>query len=261
MKAIVLAAGYGIRLAKGLQELEPHLKKKYEPLVKDKPKPLVLIAGKPLIEYLLEKIEQETDISDVYIVTNNRFYGVFQNWLAEYTSSLNVKILNDGTGTNEARLGVLGDLEFAVKEGEIDDDLFVLAGDTLLEMRFGDLINYFNEKKKDVISVYEEERKALHRRGVVVVDDLGKIINFLEKPADPQTNLAAPIAYVLTKETVKRFSEFLGEDYAKESNLIEQLVKSGESEIYAFRFKKRYDVGTIADLIQADEEFSRRLRE
>lgn len=260
MKALILGGGYGTRLKKGLEDLTPELREKYGGAIEGRPKPLVLVAGKPLIEYLLEKIERETPIKEVYIVTNDFYYGAFEKWLMDYSSSLSIEVFNDGSKTNEDRLGWVADINFAVNEAEVNEDLFVLAGDTLFEMDFGNLVDYFEEKQKDVLSVYEEDWSVLHRRGIVVVDDTNKVVDFLEKPTNPPTNLAAPIAYVLTKETVKRIPGFLNDNYNKEDNLIERIVKSGENEIYAFRFEKRYDIGNIADLIYVDEEFSRRLK-
>ncbi len=258
MKALILGAGYGTRLNKGFNELIPELQERYKKAIVNKPKPLVEVAGKPLVEYLLEKIEKETKIKDVYIVTNNHFFGCFEQWLEKYPTSLSVKIFDDGSTSNEDRLGVMGDIKFVVEKENIDDHLLILAGDTLFEMDFGDLVNYFNKKERDVISVYEEDPSLLHRRGIVLCNEEGRITDFLEKPENPPTNLAAPIAYAVTKNTLRKIPDFLTNDYDLEDNLIERLMKSERNEVYTFRFEKRYDIGAIEDFINIDEEFSRR---
>lgn len=257
MKALILGAGYGTRLAKGLAESDAPTQHKYQPLLGGKPKPLVPIAGKPLIEYLLEKIQAETTIHDVYVVTNNHFYEQFRSWQESYATPLSIHILNDGTNSNEDRLGVIGDLEYVVRSSQIRDDVLVLAGDTLFNMDFGELLQCFREKKKDLISVYREDPAVLHRRGVVVTDAYGKVLQFLEKPKNPPTNLAAPIAYVLMKETLGLLPEALHDHYQPERNLIEWIVGNSKREIHTFHFSKRYDVGVLADYIVADDDFSR----
>ena len=208
------------------------------------------------MEYLLEKISGETDIKDVYVVTNAYFYPQFQQWQKGYQSPLNITIFNDGTLSNETRLGVLGDINFALQEGKIQDNLFILAGDTLFEMDFGALTRRFYQKQSSIISVYEENWNVLHRRGIVVADQSGKVIDFQEKPLKPKTNLAAPIAYILTKEVVTNLPKLLGPDYGKEDNLVARIIQNKTVEFHTFHFPARYDLGNIGDFIRADKIFS-----
>ena len=99
MKAIILAAGYATRLY---------------PLTKDKPKPLLEIAGKPIIDHIMRKIEKIDEIDKIFIVTNDKFYGHFEDWLSEFKSNKKIKIINDKTTSNEDRLGSLGDVNFVI---------------------------------------------------------------------------------------------------------------------------------------------------
>ncbi len=257
MKALILGAGYGTRLQRGLPGLDEERRRIYAPLIEGRAKPLLSIAGKPLVNYLLEKIERETDIRDVYIVCNNFYYPQFTDWADTLQSRLAVHLVNDGSNTNEERLGVMGDIVHAVQRGGIEDDLFVLAGDTLYDMDFGDLVHSFYEKEHSVIGVYEEKPELLHRRGIVVTNGTGRIVQFLEKPSDPPTNLAAPIAYVLTREVVSQLPEALQEGYIPELNTIEWLVGKRKGNVSTFRFARRWDVGEIKDYIAVDEEFQR----
>ena len=104
MKALILAAGYATRLY---------------PLTEHRPKPLLEVAGKPVLEYIMQRLEPIPDISEVLIVTNHRFYDQFKVWLNHVSYTKKITILNDGTTSNENRLGPVGDLNFALKEKEI----------------------------------------------------------------------------------------------------------------------------------------------
>lgn len=65
MRAIIPAAGFATRLGD---------------MVKDRPKHLLEIAGKPIIDYVVSGIEGIDEIEEVYLVTNEKFYGQFQEW-------------------------------------------------------------------------------------------------------------------------------------------------------------------------------------
>ncbi len=257
MKALILGAGYGTRLQKGLQQLSPEQRAQYALLIEGKPKPLLPIASKPLIEFLLEKIEKETDIQDVYVVCNNFFYSQFEEWANGLNSRAIVHIVNDGSNSNEKRLGVIGDIVYSIQHGGIDDDLFVLAGDTLYDLHFGELKQFFYKCGHSVIGVYEVKAELLHRRGVVITNEKGRVIQFLEKPKDSPTKLASPIAYILTREAVLQLPDALQDGYNPEMNTIEWLIKKKNTEIYTFRFERRWDVGMIEDYIAVNEDFQR----
>ena len=97
MKAILLCAGYATRLF---------------PLTKDCPKHLLEVQGKPILAHVIEKIAS-MPISGIYVVTNNKFYTHFETWRKEsYDLDIPLKVLNDGTLSNDDRLGSNGDLDF-----------------------------------------------------------------------------------------------------------------------------------------------------
>src|SRR3989344_6886009 len=119
MDAIILAAGYATRLY---------------PLTKDRPKPLLNVAGKPIIEHIIRKIDGITGINKIYIVTNDKFEGHFSEWLENFDAKSPIEIINDGTKSNEDRLGAIGDVHFAITSKNIDNELIVVAGDNLFEL-------------------------------------------------------------------------------------------------------------------------------
>src|SRR3989338_1932693 len=118
MDAIILAAGYAIRL---------------QPLTEDTPKALLEVAGKPMMEHIVGKIEG-LKIGKIYIVANDKFYQNFLDWLHNLNARVPVEVINDGTKSNEDRLGAVGDLNFIIKNKNIMEDIIVIAGDNLFEL-------------------------------------------------------------------------------------------------------------------------------
>ncbi len=119
MKVIILAAGYATRLY---------------PLTLTRPKPLLPVAGKPMIEYVLDNLAPIGGLDRIYVVTNAKFAGQFQQWADAYHAGhpkLDFTIANDGSTDDTNKLGAIGDLHFVLTRERIDDDLIVVAGDNL----------------------------------------------------------------------------------------------------------------------------------
>src|SRR3972149_1306580 len=108
MKALILAAGYATRLY---------------PLTKETPKPLLPVGGIPMIEHILFRIVEVPEVDEVFIVTNDKFYSQFREWSGSYRSKKRIKVINDGTKSNEDRLGAIGDIDFVIKKQKVKDDL------------------------------------------------------------------------------------------------------------------------------------------
>src|SRR5512139_3398275 len=107
MKVIILAAGYATRLY---------------PLTLTRPKPLLPVAGKPMIEYVLDNLAPVGGIDRVYVVTNAKFAGQFQQWADAYTGAkLQFTIVNDGSTDDTNKLGAIGDIHFVLKTQGVDD--------------------------------------------------------------------------------------------------------------------------------------------
>lgn len=197
MKAIVLAAGYATRLY---------------PLTKDRPKPLLEVAGKTILDYIVEKMDKVAQIDEVIIVTNDKFTAQFEEWAksASYTKKLTV--INDGTLTNETRLGAIGDIQFVLEQLKIEDDLMVLAGDNLFDFELTDFAAYFDEVGTDCIAAYHEENDdQLKRAGIVELDNDRKVLSFEEKPAKPKSSYCVPAFYLYQKDTLPLFKQYLTE--------------------------------------------------
>ena len=177
MKCLILAAGYATRLY---------------PLTENFPKPLLAVGDKAILDWLIDDIG---DAAEQYIViSNHKFAHHFERWAAERPED--IVILDDGTESNESRLGAVRDVQFAIDALDLHEDLLVLAGDNLLDFSLRSFIRYAQEKQTTCIMRYREENEArLHRSGVVEVDDRDRVVGMEEKPAAPRSHWCSPAFY------------------------------------------------------------------
>lgn len=244
MKALILAAGYGTRL---------------HPLTKDIPKPLLEIAGKPIMTHIVEKISELPFIEEIYVVTNNKFFNSLSEWSAAQKTKKNILVLNDGSTSEEDRLGAIGDIHFAVSEVKIDDDLLVIGGDNLFEFSLSPLHSIFLEKKSSVIALCDilDKNIASRKLGVVSVDKSNKITDFEEKPEFPKTSLVSTACYILSKKDLGLLGHCIMEQ--KKPDNLGDFIKwlSKREEVYAHVFSERWmDIGTLEQYEKAKSEFN-----
>ena len=135
MKNIVIAAGYATRLGE---------------LTRNFPKPLLQIGESTILGRMLDDIDRIDDIDEHIIITNHRFAHIFEEWAAAQSYKKPVTIVDDGTSTNETRLGAVCDLLFAMEKLSIDDDLLVVAADNILMFSFQEFVDFAREKKPQV---------------------------------------------------------------------------------------------------------------
>lgn len=242
MKAIVLAAGYATRLY---------------PLTKDRPKPLLEVAGKTILDYIVEKMDKVTQIDEVIIVTNEKFTIHFEEWARSNSYSKKITVVNDGTLTNDTRLGAIGDIQFVIEQMGIEDDLMVLAGDNLFDFELTDFTAYFNEVGTDCITAYHEENDdQLKRAGIAELDNDGKVLSFEEKPAQPKSSYCVPAFYLYQKDTLPLFKQYLDEGYDSDApgHFVPYLIK--HKPVHAFLFDgRRYDIGNLESYERAQQIF------
>src|SRR4029078_3541313 len=113
VKCVILAAGYATRL---------------RPLTDDVPKHLLPVGGRPMLDWVLDAVRQVQDVDEGHLVTNSRLAPAFERW----AETNGVLVYDDGTTSNEDRLGAVGDLRLAIEEAGLDgDEIVVLAGDNL----------------------------------------------------------------------------------------------------------------------------------
>ncbi|MBF0385767.1 MAG: nucleotidyltransferase family protein [Candidatus Omnitrophica bacterium] len=242
MKVLVLAAGYGTRLYS---------------IVKDTPKALLPINNKPLLNYTIDKIKGIKDLSEIVVVTNNKFEGIFKSWAKGLNIKKQVTILNDGTNTPDDRLGSIGDIKFSLDNHKIDEDLLIVGGDNLFDFDIAKYIDFAKIKQKICIGVYDihnlEEAKLF---GVVAVDSQSLVTSFEEKPDQPKSTLIAMCFYYLPRNTLSLLPQYLRESGKadKAGDYIKWLHK--KTEVYGFEFTgKWFDIGSVESYHEAQENF------
>ena len=188
MKNIVIAAGYATRLGE---------------LTRNFPKPLLKIGESTILGRMLDDIDSIPEIDEHIIITNHKFAPIFEEWKAELHYTKPVTIVDDGTETNETRLGAVCDLLYAMDKLSVDDDMLVVAADNILFFSFQEFVDFAKAKGTSCIMCHEQPSiEKLQRTGVVVLDDNNKVLNMEEKPQEPKSHWAVPPFYIyMAKDT------------------------------------------------------------
>lgn len=237
MKCVILAAGYATRLY---------------PLTENFPKPLLEVAGKPILDWLIDDMDQTGLIDEYIIISNHKFASIFEDWSkGRYT------IVDDGTTSNDNRLGAVKDILFAIEQLQLDDDLLVMAGDNLLDFSLKGFIRYAKEKDATcVMRYYEPDETRLHKSGVAEIDADGRLLSMEEKPASPKSHWCVPAFYYYTREDAHLIRKGIENGCGTDApgSFIAWLC--GQTRVYAWEMPgRRYDIGNLASYEEVKETF------
>jgi glucose-1-phosphate thymidylyltransferase len=238
MKAVILAAGYATRL---------------RPLTDTIKKELLPVGGRPIIDWIVDRVEEVDEIDEIHVVTNHRFASDLQTW-AETRGGVTVH--DDGTTSNEDRRGAIGDLYFTVEQARLQGDhVLVIAGDNLFDYSLARYVDWWHGKgTASAIAVRRiPDRELIKQYGVVTIDDDERITSIVEKPDDPQSDLAATATYLYHREHAALLQEYLeaGNSPDQPGRFPVWLVE--RVPIYGYAFEGLWmDVGDREQLLQAD---------
>jgi len=244
MKVLILAAGYGTRL---------------HAIAKDSPKPLLKIGDKPIVDHILDRLKVLEGLSEILLVTNDKFYANFVKWTDQKkTFPVPIKIVSDGTKSNEERLGSIGDIDFVLKKEKIQEELLIVGGDNLFDFNLKDYLHFARQHASSAtIGLYDTgDLIGAKQFGVVEIDQAGLIKSFEEKPAQPKSTLVAMCFYYLPQKSLGLLSKYLLESKAADraGDYIKWLSKN--EKVYGFKFSgKWYDIGSIESYQQAQLSF------
>ena len=239
MKALVLAAGYATRLY---------------PLTRDRPKALLEVGGKPMLDRVLERV-LPMGIDETIVVTNAKFTPHFEEWALGKKA---VRIVNDGTTSNDDRLGAIGDIGFVLERLGIDEELVVVAGDNLFGADVTGLVEYGRRVDAPVIAVHDVgDLDRMHEYNQIEVDSEGRIVFFEEKPSLARTTLSGVALYYYPRHTLPLVKQYLeeGNNPDQPGRLVEWLYP--RTAFYTWLLPGEwYDIGSAETLEEADRIFS-----
>lgn len=244
MKNIVIAAGYATRLY---------------PLTENFPKPLLKIGDSTILDRMMADIDLIDDIDEHIIITNHRFAPIFEEWKANSRYNKPITIIDDGTTTNENRLGAVRDLLLAMETCKVDDDMMVLAADNILDFCFQGFVNFFRKVGTSVIMCHHEpELRRLQRTGVIAVEGPDKhVLLMQEKPEKPVSNWAVPPFYIYSRKDLPLIRDCMahGCGFDAPGNLAHYLAEN--TELHAWEMPgKRFDIGSMDSYKEAQEIFA-----
>ncbi len=243
MKALLLAAGYATRL---------------RPLTDERPKPLLPVGGRPMIDWIVDRLEACDEIDAIHLVTNAAHAPAFVAWAA----TRNVVVHDDGTHTNETRLGAIGDIRFACTRGGLADaELLVIAADNLFEFSLDDYVAFWRRHAPgSAIAVHRLADASLASLyGVVELDADDRVVGLEEKPERPRSDLVSTATYLFSREHLGLIERFLDEGNAPDPPGGFLTWLCAREPVYGFRFSEEWlDIGELSQLLAADNRYRER---
>jgi len=251
LKNIIIAAGYATRLY---------------PLTENFPKPLLQIGQKTILDRMLDDLDAIDDIDEHIVVTNHKFASIFRDWAVKRMTTKaeglpdrkQITIIDDGTSTNETRLGAVRDLLLVLNQCKIDDDVMVLAADNILEFSIKGFVEFFKKKGTSIIMCHHEpELKRLQRTGVIKVDENMRVLLMQEKPEVPVSNWAVPPFYIYKKSDLPLIHDCLNHGCGTDApgNLAHYLAEV--TTLHAWKMPAgRFDIGSLDSYEEAKVKFA-----
>ncbi len=252
MKNIVIAAGYATRLGE---------------LTKNFPKPLLKIGDNTILGRMLDDIDQIPDIDEHIIITNHKFAGIFENWTKVQHYTKPITVVDDGTETNDTRLGAVCDFLLAIEKlsnrklsnSKWPDDLLVVAADNLLFFSFKEFVDFAKDKNTSCIMCHEQPSiEKLQRTGVVELDENNRVLGMEEKPQLPKSHWAVPPFYIYLKKDIDMVRHSVENGCGKDApgNLAHYMVE--HTTMHAWPMSAgRFDIGSLDTYYAAVEKYGK----
>ena len=240
MKCLILAAGYATRLY---------------PLTEKFPKPLLEVGNRTILDWLIDDINTSGEVDEYIVISNHKYAHHFEEWAAK--KEQNITVVDDGTDTNETRLGAVRDIQFAIEKLGINDDILVIAGDNVLDFSLTKFISYSKAKNTScIMRYYEPDFAKLLKCGVVTVDETDKVLEMTEKSPAPATNWCCPPFYFYTKSDARLVQKGIDSGCGTDApgSFIAWLCK--QTEVHSMEMPgKRYDIGDLKSYEKVRTEY------
>ena len=240
MKCIILAAGYATRLY---------------PLTENFPKPLLKVGEKTILDWLIDDIDTLGLVDEYVVISNHKFAHHFDAWAKE--KSQKITVVDDGTESNETRLGAVKDIQFAVEKLGLDDEMLVIAGDNVLDFSLTKFISYAKEKGTScMMRYYEASEERLKKCGVVTVDESDLVLDMTEKPECPASHWCCPPFYFYTKEDAKLVEKGIAAGCGTDAPGSYAAWLCKKKKVHAMEMPgRRYDIGNLESYEKVQKEY------
>ena len=240
MKCLILAAGYATRLY---------------PLTENFPKPLLKVGEKTILDWLLDDIHSSGKVDEYIVISNHKYAPHFRAWADAH--ALPVCVADDGTESNETRLGAVKDVLFAVESLKLDDDLLVIAGDNVLDFSLTKFIDYALKKNTScVMRYYESDEKRLKRSGVAVIDENERLLEMEEKPENPKSHWCTPPFYFYKSADVKKIGDAVADGCGTDAPGSLAAWMCAHSVMHSMEMPgSRYDIGNLESYRSVQETY------
>lgn len=240
MKCLILAAGYATRLY---------------PLTENFPKPLLTVGDKTILDWLIDDIDTSGLVDEYVVISNHKYACHFDEWAK--TKKQKVTVVDDGTSSNETRLGAVKDIQFAIDTLTIDDDMLVIAGDNVLDFSLTKFIKYAKAKNAScIMRYYEPEFQKLLKCGVVTIDGDDRVLSMTEKSPTPATNWCCPPFYYYTKVDARLVSEGIENGCGTDAPGSYIAWLCTKTDVYAMEMLgRRYDIGNLESYEKVKKEY------
>lgn len=237
MKCLILAAGYATRLY---------------PLTENFPKPLLKVGDKAILDWLIDDIRTFGVVDEFIVISNHKFAKIFEDWAPE-----GVRVLDDGTSTNETRLGAVRDIQFAIDKLGIDDDILVIAGDNVLDFSLVKFIEYALAKQTScVMRFHEPSEERLRKCGVLEIDSEDRITGMEEKPTEPKSHWVCPPFYYYTRNDAHKFADAIAEGCGVDAPGSYVAWLASHTPVHAMLMPgSRYDIGNLESYRKVSEMY------
>jgi len=243
VKALLLAGGYATRL---------------RPLTDKTAKPLLPVGGRPMVDWIVDHVVESGEVGEIHVVTNDVYADDFEQW----AHGRSIAVWNDGTRSNEDRLGALGDIAFAIERGGLDgNDLLVIAADNLFEFSLREYIAFFRAKGDgSALAARRLGDPSLARLyGVVELDAGDRVAGFEEKPEQPRTDLVATATYIYHRDHLPLLARYLAEGNPPDPPGRFLAWLCVRAPLYAYCFSDPwFDIGDPEQLLEADNRYRER---
>ena len=240
MKCLILAAGYATRLY---------------PLTENFPKPLLTVGEKTILDWLVDDIDTSGAVDEYVVISNHKYSHHFTEWVA--TKPQRITVLDDGSISNETRLGAVKDIQFAIDQLAIDDELLVIAGDNVLDFSLTTFISYAKSKQAScVMRYYEPDSAKLLETGIITPGANDLILEMTEKSSTPATHWCCPPFYYYTKADAGLVRKGIecGCGIDAPGSYIAWLCK--QTAVYAMEMPgRRYDIGNLENYERIQKEY------